>query len=292
MRLWLSGQWLVEPKRFVRLLLLASVVALTGCKAELFSRLSEADANAVLEALFSEGVHAEKILKDRDLWAVEVAEGDTQRALRITKERGVPRERFATIGELFKKEGLVSSPSEERLRYIFAVSQELSNTLTQIDGVITARVHPVIPSNDPLADRVKPASASVFIKHQAQADVQQMAPAIRNLVSRSIEGLSPENVSLTFFAAAPSRPTPVAQGVSLTSLWQQWGLEAAIGMLLLLAGVVTYFWRFRQSAGDELMTAKAPAWRALWAKSPEPIQAETVRAEAVRAESVTRPGTL
>ena len=152
--------------------------------------------------------------------------------------------------------------------------------------MITARVHPVIPSNDPLADRVKPASASVFIKHQAQADVQQMAPAIRNLVSRSIEGLSPENVSLTFFAAAAYRPSPAPQSTTLIALWQQWGVEVAIAMLLSLAGLVAYVWRFKQRPLEEVELATVRPWRALWSKSPEPQTAS------VRAESVTRPGTL
>jgi type III secretion protein J len=251
----------------LRCAVLLGVALLAGCKSELFSRLSEADANAVLEALYSEGVRAEKVTRDREFWSVEVAESDMPRALRITKERAVPHERFATMGELFKKEGLVSSPSEERLRYIFAVSQELSKTLTQIDGVITARVHPVIPANDPLADRVKPASASVFIKHHGQADVQQMAPAIRTLVARSIEGLSPDNVSLTFFAAAPSRITPAPTSSPLFVFWQQWSIEIAIGMLVLLAGVVAYLWRSKRQSSSDIEIAHVRPWRALWSKT-------------------------
>lgn len=277
--------WLGPLVRWFVLLCLAS---LAGCKAELFSRLSETDANAVLDALYSEGVSAEKLTRDREFWSVEVSDGDLQRALRITKERAVPQERFATMGELFKKEGLVSSPSEERLRYIFAVSQELSNTLTQIDGVITARVHPVIPANDPLADRVKPASASVFIKHHGQADVQQMAPAIRNLVSRSIEGLSPENVSLTFFAAAPGRIIPPPANSPLLIFWQEWGIGIAVGMLVLLAGVVAYFWRSKHQASTEVEIARVRPWRALWTKSGSQREAD----RSVQDEVVTRSRTL
>ena len=272
----------------LRCVVLLGVALLAGCKAELFSRLSEADANSVLEALYSEGVSAEKSTRDREFWSVEVAEGDMQRALRITKERAVPHERFATMGELFKKEGLVSSPSEERLRYIFAVSQELSNTLTQIDGVITARVHPVIPANDPLADRVKPASASVFIKHHGQADVQQMAPAIRNLVARSIEGLSPDNVSLTFFAAAPSRTTPAPTSSPLVVFWQQWSIEIAIGMLVLLAGVVAYLWRYKRQPSADIEIAHVRPWRALWTKSA----AQREAGRSVHDEVVPRSRTL
>lgn len=189
------------------ILLLLGVLLLSGCKEELFSKVDETDANAALAVLYSEGIQAKKVLSESNFWRVEVDTVDLQRALQATRNQGVPRERFATMGDLFKKEGLVSTPAEIRLRYLFAVSQELSNTLTHIDGVISARVHPVIPVNDPLASKAQPASAAVFIKHLPTADVQQMAPAIKTLISRSIEGLSVENVSLTFFAArAPTEP--------------------------------------------------------------------------------------
>lgn len=194
------------PLAFALLLLML----LAGCRTELFGRLEEADANEVLDALYAEGIAASKLPGEGAFWRIEVASEDHQRALHVARRQGLPRERFATLGQLFKKEGLVSSPAEERQRYIFAVSQELAGTLSQIDGVVSARVHPVIPANDPLADRVRPASAAVFIKHLPDADLQQLAPAIKTLVTRSIEGLAVENVSLTFFAAKAQLRVPRA----------------------------------------------------------------------------------
>lgn len=238
---WLWGcRWLV----------LALVVLLSACRAELFSKLDESDANAVLEVLHADGIAAYKVAGESGRFRVEVDDEFLQRALHVAREQGVPRQRFATMGELFKKEGLVSSPSEERLRYIFAVSQELSNTLSQIDGVISARVHPVIPANDPLADKVRPSSAAVFIKHRADADLQQMALAIKTLVSRSIEGLTADNVSLTFFAvslrqaSAPADAMAAAgRGSPVTA-----ALMAVLALALAALGGVFGFrwWRGRQ----------------------------------------------
>jgi type III secretion protein J len=184
-----------------------ALAALCGCRSELYERLDERDANEILAALYSAGIPAAKSTKDDKTWAVEVEEHDLPRALQIAAAHGLPREQFANVGDLFKKEGLVSTPSEERIRYIYAVSQELSNTLSQIDGVIVARVHPVIPANDPLASQIRPSSASVFIKYRRDANLEAMAPPIKNLVMRSIEGLQYENISLTFVAAEDlSRP--------------------------------------------------------------------------------------
>lgn len=233
-----------------RWLVLALVVLLSACRAELFSKLDESDANAVLEVLHAEGIAAYKVAVESGRFRVEVDDESLQRALHVAREQGVPRQRFATMGDLFKKEGLVSSPSEERLRYIFAVSQELSNTLSQIDGVIAARVHPVIPANDPLADKVRPSSAAVFIKHRADADLQQMALAIKTLVTRSIEGLTADNVSLTFFAVPLRQASAPADAVAAAARGNTvtTALMATLAVVLAALGVVFGFrwWRGRK----------------------------------------------
>lgn len=215
-----------------RLLTVLVLALLCSCKSELYSRVDERDANEILATLYAAGVHAGKSTRDEKTWSVEVEERDLQRALQIVAAHGLPREQFASTGELFKKEGLISTPSEERIRYIYAVSQELSNTLSQIDGVISARVHPVIPANDPLASQIRPSSASVFIKYRRDANLESMAPAIKNLVMHSIEGLGYENISLTFVVAedSPVRVSPpsAAHGPISAAI-------GAMGALLLLA---------------------------------------------------------
>jgi len=232
------------------LVLCLCACVLSACKIELFGRIDEVDANAVMTVLYAEGISATKTQVDDKFWRIEVDESDQQRALLIARNQGVPRERFANMGDLFKKEGLVSTPSELRMRYVFALSQELSNTLSHIDGVISARVHPVIPVNDPLSDKTQPASAAVFIKHLPDADLQQMAPAIKTLIARSIEGLKVENVSLTFFptrAAVQTSPQPLSGMAG-------GGIPSSLAVLLAACLAVTWaafgwvMWR-RQSKG-------------------------------------------
>lgn len=181
---------------------------LAGCKVDLQSRLAEEDANELVDVLYAEEIGAAKVREDEGLWTVRVEEAELQRAIRTMRSHGLPRQSFTSMGDLFKKEGMISSPSEERIRYVYAVSQELSRTLSQIDGVTAARVHPVIPFNDPLAERVKPSSVSVFIKHRREANLQVLGPAIKNLVLRSIEGLRDDSISLTFIPSAAVTPAP------------------------------------------------------------------------------------
>jgi type III secretion protein J len=241
-----------------------AVALLCGCKSELYERLDERDANEILATLYSAGIHASKSTRDEKSWSVEVEESELPGALQIVAEHGLPREQFANVGDLFKKEGLVSTPSEERIRYIYAVSQELSNTLSQIDGVIVARVHPVIPANDPLATQIRPSSASVFIKYRRDANLEAMAPPIKNLVMRSIEGLQYENISLTFVAAEDFTRAGAAP-VRMPADSPIRAVVGGFGMLLLGLGGLGYAWnRHRMGrlahtgAGGAQSTAKPP----------------------------------
>jgi type III secretion protein J len=114
---------------------------------------------------------------------------------------------------------------------------------------MVARVHPVIPANDPLATQIRPASASVFIKYRRDADLEAMAPPIKNLVMRSIEGLTYENISLTFVAAEALPRVDAPPNVDSN----RGPMKAVIGgfgmlSLLLLAGL-GYVWNRDRPAG-------------------------------------------
>lgn len=242
------------------ILALLAVAGLCSCKSELYEHLDERDANEMLATLYAAGIHAGKSTHDEKTWSVEVDERELPAALRIVAARGLPREQFANVGDLFKKEGLVSTPSEERIRYIYAVSQELSNTLSQIDGVIVARVHPVIPANDPLATQIRPASASVFIKYRRDADLQALAPPIKNLIMRSIEGLQYENISLTFvpaedFARGTLTEAPASGGGPVKAF-----IGGVSTLFVIALGGLGYVWnRYRIGRTTMSRTERLPA---------------------------------
>jgi len=189
-----------------RLAAAALLAALAGCKTGLYSGLTEPEANEIVAALEDGNIEAHKERLEGNEWQVQVEEDRVGPALDLLRAQGLPHERFASMGDMFQKQGLVSTPSEERMRYIYAVSQELSQTLRSIDGVVSARVHVVIPQNDPLSDKIKPSSAAVFIKHRPDVDLRLLTPAVKDLVAHSIEGLTPEQVSLTLFEARAPVP--------------------------------------------------------------------------------------
>lgn len=177
-------------------------LALAGCKAELYSDLSEREANEIIAALMEIGIPAAKDVGRGEGVTVMVDEGRFAEAISHLNARGLPSTRYESIGDVFQREGIVSSPVEERARYIYALSQELSRTVGEIDGVLSARIHVVLPETDMLGRDFKPSSASVFIRHRPDAPVESFTSQIKLLVANSIEGLVYDNITVVTVPAA------------------------------------------------------------------------------------------
>lgn len=192
-------------KRCRRMFFLVGLcLLLPACSMELYTNLEEREANQILSVLLGSGIDVQKIAGKERTWGLRINKADMAQAIQILEKEGLPRDRFESIGEVFKKQGLVSSPLQERILYLYALSQQISETISHIDGVLTARVLVVIPENNPLSDKIRPSSASVFVKHIEATDLQTSIPKIKQLVVDGIEGLSYENVTVVLF---PSEST-------------------------------------------------------------------------------------
>ena len=185
----------------------ALALSLAGCdkEATLFSGLAESQANAALAALLESGIAATKAPGDEGTWNVMIGEKDFAEAATLCERRGLPRRTFNGVGVVFKKTGMVSSPSEERIRFMDAIAQDLSQTISMIDGVVDARVHVVLPENDPFAKNTLPSSAAVALRSRWDADLTEAIPQVKSLVKNAIEGLAYEKISVTVFKDPPPR---------------------------------------------------------------------------------------
>ena len=184
----------------------AAALLLAGCGAEqatLYSGLEESQANAVMAALLGENIECTKTPGDEGTWNVMIDGSRFADAANLCDRRGLPRKQYKGVGEVFKKTGMVSSPSEERIRFMDAIAQDLSKTITMIDGVVDARVHVVLPENDPFAKNTVPSSAAVAVRSRWDADLTEVIPQIKSLVKNSIEGLSFEKITVTVFQDLP-----------------------------------------------------------------------------------------
>ncbi len=185
----------------------AALLLVAGCEEEttLYSGLEERQANGVMAALLENDISCHKLPGEEGTWNVMIGESKFAKAMDILEQRGLPRRQYMGVSETFKKTGMVSSPTEERIRFMDALAQDLSRTISQIEGVVDARVHVVLPQNDPFAKNSKPSSAAVSIRHRYDVEMADFLPQIKSLVKNSIEGLDYEKISVTLFRDAPPK---------------------------------------------------------------------------------------
>ncbi|XIA67443.1 type III secretion system inner membrane ring lipoprotein SctJ [Bradyrhizobium sp. TZ2] len=250
-------------RQFHLFVALPVLLSLAGCKADLYTKVQEREANEMLALLLSKGVDAVRVVAKDGTSSIQVEEKQLAFSIDLLNGEGLPRRAFKNLGEVFKGSGLVASPVEERARYVYALSEELSRTINDIDGVLSARVHVVLPKNGLLRQDATPSSASVFIRHGSNANLSALLPQIKMLVANSIEGLSYEKVAVVFVpveraqhglssapAAASAQPTKfmstplLAVGVG--------GAGAALGALsyMLLSSRVHQFGRSSRKAAN------------------------------------------
>ena len=189
---------------------IALLLLMWGCSqvSNLQTNLQEADANEIVALLRHNGIEAKKIPTKEGV-TLTVRETDVPRATDIMRAAGLPKRSLSNLGTVFKKEGMISTPLEERVRYIHALSEELEFTLQQFDHVVSARVHVVLPERIAPGEPIQPSSAAVFVKYTAPFDEDTNIPRITNLVASSIPGLSGvEGRSKVSVVLAPAGAAP------------------------------------------------------------------------------------
>lgn len=251
-------------------LLLVAVVALAGCRTDLYTNISEREANEMMAALLQHNITARKAPLRDNLFSLSVENSDVSEALTILDTLGLPRRNRSSIGEVFQRSGMISSPFEERVRYIYALGEEVAQTLQQIDGILVARVHIVMPEEAGLGQQTRPSSAAVFIRQRQGYDLEFLTPQIRRLVSSSIEGVDYEAVTVVLVEAQPtprmaengrSEMNQVLPGIMLhqTSVGTFWTIVGVLGGALVVFLGATIFLVMRLVRGRRRTESDADA---------------------------------
>ncbi len=234
------------PARF-RLsgLILVAALSLMGCKEVLYSGLDENQANEMVSALAASGVSASRERDKKGIYSVLVDETMVATSITLLKNQGLPRERFQSLGDVFSAEGIVGTPFEQQARFIHAMNQELSHTVTSIDGVRSARVLVTSPPRGRYEQTAPAASASVVIHYEADFDERKYVSTIKTVVAHSLPNLGYEDVAVAMFpAGGPAvevMSTPVVE-------------ETPTGFLQQVQSVISE-WRPQSETGNRLLIA-------------------------------------
>jgi type III secretory pathway lipoprotein EscJ len=156
----------------------------------------KADVRAITSELEKQGVAYQ--LSDGGR-TISVPEKMWDQAVRhVSREKLYPRSREQDVREVLDKStGLTMLPDMQRLQRNRLQELEIARTISMYDSVEFARVHITQPRDAFYGREAAPVTASIFLElglgRKLSAD--QVA-AIKALVSHSVEGLSPMNITL------------------------------------------------------------------------------------------------
>lgn len=172
---------------------------LAACEQQVYSSLSSKDANEMVALLYRNGIAATREVGTDNTYSLSVPGGDFARAVEILNRYGYPHEQYKSIAEIFPADGLIVSPFEQRARLTYAMSQELTRTINGIDGVVSARVHVVLPELDLRSGNNSKASSSIMVVHRPSVDTIALSSKVRLLVANAVQDMDYRNVSIAFF---------------------------------------------------------------------------------------------
>jgi flagellar M-ring protein FliF len=160
----------------------------------LFSDLSSVEASKITEKLKENRVKYQ--FKDGEGTILVPDDMVHQLRLDMAAEGILPK--GGNVGfEIFDDMSFGTTEFELKLRYQQALQGELARTIREFDTIDNARVHIVTAGDSLFAEDEKPATASVVVRlHQGRKLTPRQLQGIINLVSGSVKGLKPENVSI------------------------------------------------------------------------------------------------
>lgn len=178
------------------LLLFLMLFTLSACNISLYEGLTEKQANTMLATLLKNGITSEKISQGKKGFAIMVDESKLVQALDILNTQNLPGEDFQNLGSIFKGDSMIASPGEESARMAYAISQELSDTFSRMDGVITSRVHIVLGGTDKVNNTMIVPSAAIFIRHIPESTIINYVAQLRDMTAKAIPSLRAKDVSI------------------------------------------------------------------------------------------------
>ena len=191
----------------------------------LYSNLSQEDAAAVTEALRSGHV----TFKVADGGQVLVPAARVHEWRLKLASAGVPS--GGNVGfEIFDKSQFGLTDFAQRLNFQRALQGELARTIGQLREVQQARVHLALPAPRVFASQDRPATASVVLRLRPGAALRaDQVRGIVNLVTSSVEGLTPDRVTVVdsngrMLASGMERPG----GLSSNQVEARAGIEGEI----------------------------------------------------------------
>jgi len=202
---------------FRGIVLLFLLTSFAGCKEVLYSNLTEREANRMVAVLEVANVPSLRSAGADGTYEVLVEQNDIAIASTLLEAEGLPQEKFKAMDQIFAAEGLVGTPFEERVRYVFALEQKLTESLVGINGVRSASVSINIPEQPRFGDDTMPSTASVILHSEVGFDQQDVIPKIKIHLSNAVPNLEYGEVAVVVFPTGGASVQPISRSTFVSS---------------------------------------------------------------------------
>lgn len=211
-----AGQKVVSIVGTGALLLAAFLVfkwVTTPDYAPLFSNLSSKDASAIVQELDAQGVKYELAAGGDTIMVPQDQVYSTR--IQLSGD-GLPASSDSGYS-LLDTQSLSTSEFQEQTNFKRAMEGELSKTVEALDDVDTAVVHLALPAKQVFSDQQDPATASVLVSSPVGTTLSaEEVQAIVHLVASSIDGMSPEDVTVADSTGKVLTPDATEAGMAGT----------------------------------------------------------------------------
>ncbi len=159
----------------------------------IFTNMSDADAGAITTKLTE--LKVDYRLADNGA-SIQVPQQQAAAVRLQLANAGLPQSSKFSFDNLNQMH-LGETDADKKLRYILGLQHELETTLKSLTGVADARVHIVMPAPSLFEEKAKSTTAGVTLKLIPGTKItDDKVRAIANLLASSVEGLTPENVTI------------------------------------------------------------------------------------------------
>lgn len=194
----------------------------------IMSHLSPKEAAEVTSELKTNLKIPYKLLDNGETVAVPKEKADDARLGLASK--GLPQ--GGVVGfEIFDKGGLGTTDFDRRIKFVRAISGELSRNISRLAGVEEARVQIVMPETQVFMPQRAPVTASVLLRLRSGLSLNQdQVEGIIRLVCGSVENLKPENVTVVDINGyILSQPKTIAKAIAAQKQTEQMAAIEAAG---------------------------------------------------------------
>ncbi|ECJ9816604.1 EscJ/YscJ/HrcJ family type III secretion inner membrane ring protein [Salmonella enterica] len=206
---------------------------LTACKTDLYSGLSQEEANQMSVVLLSQHITVDSTASKDGTIALSVDKSDFAAAVELLHLHGYPQKKYRSVEDLFPGDQLVTSPGQEQSKIIYLKEQSLERMLADMEGVVSARVVIAQPEEKDDGTPQDSASVAAYIKYAPSEAVNNSVTQIKGLIHASVPDLAFDKISVvlqpTHYLTATMLPAPT---LAARDILREYGFWIVVGVLV------------------------------------------------------------